>query len=481
MTKPLSRRAALTFPVALAGAAALLSSCAVGPNYQRPQVSAPPAFKRAEPAEKAVPELPRTWWTLFNDPELNDLAEKTLAANLDIRAAVARVEEARAAVRISGGEYYPSVDVGASMRRSRSASSTIASDGTEVNRGRISTTYSAPLSLSYELDLWGRIRRQVEAARNQAQASEAELEFVRQTAVADVAQAYFSIRLLDTQVRIYEESLDLFRRTLELSQTKFKAGLTVETDVLQARTQVNSATAQLIEVRRSRAKQEHAIAIILGLAPAEFSIASRGLPPGIPTVPAGMPGALLVRRPDVAVAERRLAAANAQIGVAQADFLPSFSLTGSVGYQSSRYQDLTDWSNRVWSIAPSLSLPLFQGGRLRGALEQRRAAYQELVANYRSVVLGAYKDVEDQLSDLHLLAQKEEILNATVASAREYERLTELQYRQGITGYLQVIDATQTLLNTELSAAQAHNQRLVATVLLIKAVGGGWSAEVAAR
>lgn len=430
--------------------------------------------------------ISKTWWTLFNDEELSALAEKVLGANLDVQAGVARVEQARAALGTARGGYYPTVTLDPSMRRSRSAgtTTTIEDDdpdtgtvgGTEstTSRGRTNTSYSLPLNLSYELDIWGRLRRQTEDFRETARASESDLEFVRQTAVADLAQAYFGIRLFDTQEEIFRNSLDLFRRSLELSQTKYSAGLSLQTDVLQAQTQVNSSSAQLIEVQRARAKQEHAIAILLGLAPWEFSISPKPLSSSIPVVPAGLPAALLHQRPDVATAERRLAAANAQIGVAQAEFYPSFSLTGSAGYQSSRRQNLTDWSNRVWSISPGISLPLFTGGRLRAMLEERRAAYRELVANYRLSVLNAYRDVEDQLSDLALLAEKAELLDATVTSAREYSRLTELQYRQGITEYLQIIDASQTLLTNELAAAQAQNERLVATVLLIKALGGGW-------
>lgn len=476
--------------IALGFAALALVACTVGPNYHRPEVSTPPAFKRATPTETQPPVISNTWWTLFNDGELSALAERTLATNLDIQASIARVEQARAALGVARGDYFPTITLNPAMRRSHTGSSTVVTTvapgnggldttgGTGVvttsGTGRTTTVYSLPLNLSYELDIWGRLRRQAEYFGQTEKASESDLDFVRQTAVADVAQAYFSIRLFDTQEEVFRRSLELFQRELDLSQTKFKAGLSLQTDVLQAQTQVNSSTAQLIEVRRSRAKQEHAIAILLGVPPSEFSLAPKPLSTAVPVVPVGLPATLLNQRPDVATAERRLAAANAQVGMAQADFYPTFSLTGSVGYQSSSRQNLTNWANHVWSIGPSISLPIFEGGRLRGTLEERRAAYRELVANYRLAVLNAYKDVEDQLSDLHLLAEKADVLNATVAYAREYSRLTELQYKQGITGYLQVIDANQTLLTNELSAAEAQNQRLVATVLLIKALGAGW-------
>ncbi len=483
-----------------------LCSCAVGPNYHRPTVPTPTAFKRANPDEQASPVIPAQWWTLFNDAELTALAERTIAANFDIKAAVARVEESRASLQVSRGDFYPDIALEPSFRRGRSEVTTFAGQGgtttttsgsgssgstttTTTNPsggevavgggGKTTNTFSVPFTLSYELDLWGRVRREVESARYTELASERDLEFVRQTAVTDVAQAYFNIRLYDTQIEIYKNSLDLFRKQLDLTQTKLKAGIALQTDVLQAQTQVNSAMAQVIEVQRSRAKQEHAIAILLGETPEEYTIAAHSLSTAVPKVPAGLPATLLNQRPDVAEAEAKLASANAQIGVAKAEFFPTFSLTGSAGWESSQHQDLISWGNRVWSIAPTVNLPLFEGGKLSGTYQERKAAYRELLANYQSSVIGAYRDVEDQLSDLHLLAQKSETLDATVASAKEYARLTELQYRQGITAYLQVIDANQTLLTNQLSAAEAVNQRLVASVLLIKALGGGWNSPVA--
>jgi len=476
----------------------VLCSCAVGPNYHRPAVPTPTAFKRAKTDETATPVIPSQWWALFNDPELTALAEKTVAANYDIKAAVARVEQSRAALKISRADYYPDIALAPSFRRGRSPVTTFTSNGTSTSQtgstggsgtttapgsgevpigggGKTTNTFSVPFTLSYELDLWGRVRREVESAKYTELASERDLEFVRQTAVSDVAQAYFNIRLYDTQIEIYKNSLDLFRKQLDLTQTKLKAGLALQTDVLQAQTQVNSAMAQVIEVQRSRAKQEHAIAILLGEPPETYSIPVHSLSTAVPKVPAGLPATLLNQRPDVAEAEAKLASANAEIGFAKASFFPTFSLTGSAGWESSQHQDLISWGNRVWSIAPTVNLPLFEGGRLVGTYEQRKAAYRELLADYQSSVINAYKDVEDQLSDLHLLAEKSETLDATVASAKEYSRLTELQYRQGITAYLQVIDANQTLLTNQLAAAQAVNQRLVASVLLIKALGGGWN------
>jgi multidrug efflux system outer membrane protein len=455
-------------PSLIVGVCSAMVSCAVGPNYERPELKVPGAFRRTTEAETAQPALAPNWWTLFNDPTLTRLAEETAAANLDIKAAIARVDQARAATRATAGNFFPVIDANASARRSGNANGT-------------STLYSLPLNLDYEFDVWGRLRRQYESTRNIEQASVADLEFVRQVAVADVAQAYFTLRLYDRQITSFEAALELYRKQLELTDTKYKAGLSLPTDLLQARTQVNSATNQLIDVKRARAKQEHAIAILLGRPPAEVVLEPAPLTTPIPTIPAGLPVNLLSRRPDVAEAEHRLAAANAQIGIATANFFPSFSLGASAGFQGSNVTHLLEWENRVWSIVPGLSLPLFQGGRLSAALAQTKAGYEELVANYRSTVLRSFQDVEDQLSDLHLLAEKAHSLDDTLVSAREYSRLTEIQYRQGLTTYLQVIDANQTLLTNELSAAQAHSQRLSATVLLIKALGGGWAGDETAR
>jgi multidrug efflux system outer membrane protein len=457
-----SVRKRFTASALLAAVGGALASCTVGPNYQRPDLKVPAAYQRSA-APEATPsaEIGNRWWTLFGDPVLTKVADDTVAANLDIRAAMARVDQARESRRAALGNFAPDLNLGASSRRSGNANG-------------VSNQFSLPLTLNYEIDVWGRLRRQYEVYKNSEAASVADLEFVRQSAVAEVVQAYFTIRLSDRQVALLEEALQLYRKQLELTDTKYKAGLALPTDLLQAKTQVNSATNQLIDVRRSRAKQEHAIALLLGRAPSDYSFTRANPALVLPAVPAGLPVNLLARRPDVAESEYRLAAANAQIGLAKANFFPSFTLSSSAGFQSANLSNLLDWEKRVWSFGPSLSLPIFQGGRLTAALAQAKARYEEVMANYRTSVLAALRDVEDQLSELQLLAEKAKSLEETLVSAREYSRLTELQYKQGLTTYLQVIDANQTLLNNELSAAQAESQRLTATVLLIKALGGGW-------
>lgn len=471
----LIRAAEVKGVVVLAGAG-LLTSCAVGPDYRRPEVAVPAGFKSATSTatEPAGPVIATDWWTLFQDEELNRLAPEALAANQDIRAAMSRVESARAAARGARGGFFPAAEVNASAQRSRSPARAGGGSAT-------ANSFTLPLDLSYELDVWGRLRREYEYYDQTAQASAADLAFVRQTVLAEVAQAYFTIRFYDSEVDILERNLALYREQLDLTQTKFRAGLALQTDVLQSQTQVNSSTNDLIEVRRSRAKQEHALAILLGRSPADFSLAPKPTTATLPSVPAGIPSALLSRRPDVAVAEHQLAAANASVGLAKAAFFPSFTISGAIGYQSSAVSHLTDWQNRLWSAGAGLNLPIFQGGRLTAALAAARADYETQVANYRSAVLTAFQDVEDQLSDLRLLGEKAESVEATLVSAREYFRLTELQYKQGLATHLQVIDANQTLLTNEILAAQTRSQRLTATVLLIRALGGGWSPAGAAE
>ena len=463
LNRPGQRWLSSSLIIAACGA---LVSCAVGPNYQRPDLAVPSGYKEPAAPAAAQSAIGADWWTLFNDPALTKLAGETMAANLDIKAAIARVDQAHDSTLSAFGSFFPSIGAAATARRSGSAAGTSA------------TTYTLPVSLSYEVDLWGRLRRQYESAKNSEQATADDLEFVRQTAVANVAQAYFNIRLFDQQITSFEEALDLYNKQLALSKTKMDAGLAPTTDWLQAKTQVNNATNLLIEVQRARAKQEHAIAILLGRPPSDLSLEQAPLTTQIPVVPTSLPVTLLSRRPDVASSEPRLAAANAQIGIAKANFFPSFTLSATGSFVSSNLDNLLDWEKRTWSAGPGLNLSIFQGGQQTAALAQARARYQELVANYRSTVLGAFRDIEDQLSDLKLLADKARSLEETLANARELARLTEIQYRQGLTTYLQVIDANQTLLTNQLSAAQAQSQRLSATVLLIKALGGGWPGEV---
>ena len=473
---PIIRRAAILLAAAMLCFAG--PSCEVGPNYRRPALDVPTKYKSATTQESSPPVLAADWWRLFNDNTLNQLEESAVRANTDLAAAVARVAQARAAARVTQSQFYPVVTLDPSLTRSRSSGS--GANGSTLNgtsttsRARTFTNIQIPFDVSYEIDIWGRIRRLNEAALAQVRVSEDDYQVVLQTLEADVAQNYFTLRSLDSQQRILAQTVTSFRQQVSLTQTQLNAGLVGPTDLLQAQTQLNSTITQEVEIRRQRADVEHALAILLGRPPTELTLESKPLDLTPPSIPAGLPADLLRRRPDVAEAEAALAAASAQIGVAVAQFYPTVTLTGAAGFESIDAAHVLDWEHRFWSIGPSVSIPIFEGGRLRANLQQVRARYNELLANYHGSVLIAFRDVEDSLTDLHMRADAAAAQDQAVQSAREYLRLSEVQYRGGLATYLQVIDAERTLLTNELSAAQLLNQRLISTVLLIKSLGGGW-------
>jgi len=457
------------------------TACKVGPNYQRPPLAVPTTYKSAatpaapatppaasQPAatQPAVTHLATNWWLLFGDPELSALEETTIKENQDIKAAMARVDEARALAGLTKSQFYPQITLNPSVQRSRS-------------RGGTVTNTAVPLQLSYEVDIWGQVRRAYEASKAQLQFSVDDFQVVLQAAQAEVAQDYFTIRSLDAQDAILGRNVDTFRKQVALTQTQFKTGLVSQLDVVQAQAQLNATISQEVDVRRQRADLEHAVAILLGRPPAEFALPVKPLELAPPVIPVGLPSDLLRQRPDVAQAEENLIAANAQIGVATSQFYPAVHLTGAAGFESIDLQHALDWQNRMWSFGPSVSFPVFLGGQLESNLAQAKARYNELLANYRTAVLGAFRDVEDSLTDLHLRADEAQAQELAVQASRDYVRLSQVQYQRGLVNYLTVIDADRTLLANELSAAQILNQRLNATVLLIKALGGGWDARAA--
>jgi len=458
---------------ALAGALVAMTSCSVGPDYERPTLDVPPAYKSATPEEGKAPGLEATWWTLFGDPRLTELEEAAIRANQDLKAAVARVDQARAATRLVRSDLFPSIIFDPTVDRVRTSPNVARASG----RALAVTDIRVPLDLSYEVDLWGRIRRSVETSEAQARATANDLVVVLHTIQADVAQTYFTLRLFDSQIEIVGRNLESYRRQLSLLETQFRAGLVGRITVVQAETQLNSVLAQETDLRRQRTDLEHALATLLGRPPSGLSIPPAPLNLTPPTVPAGLPADLLRRRPDVAEAEQYLAAASAQIGVAEAQFYPALRLTAAAGFESLDLRHLPDWQSRIWSIGAGLVAPLFQGGRLDANLQQARARFEELLAAYRSRVLVAFRDVEVALTDIHLQAEASQAQARAVESSREYLRLAETQYQQGLLNYFQVIDAQRTLLANELSAAQTLNQRLLATVLLIKAIGAGWEGQ----
>jgi multidrug efflux system outer membrane protein len=466
---------------------ALIPSCTVGPNYKRPDEQLPTTFR--SPATQLAPgTLGRDWWQLFGDPVLDQLIQDARAANTDVQAAMARVAQARAAARVTGSQFYPVITADPSMSRNRTPSTgnpafaTVGGGGTTAGGsstgagagGRTVSSYRIPFDLTYEVDIWGRVRRSYEASQASARASAYDFEVVLQTLESDVAQNYFNIRFLDLQARIVGQTVESYRRQLDLTNKQFRAGLVGQTDMAQAESQLNSTLTQEVEIQRQRLDAEHALAVLLGRPASDVTVAVMPLDLAPPPIPQILPGELLRRRPDVAEAEQNLVAANANVGVAIANFYPTLQLNAAAGFQSTDFQSILNWQQRFWSIGPSLAMPIFEGGRLTASLEQARARYDELVATYRGTVLGAVRDVEDSLTDLRLRAEAARVQELAVRSSREYLRLAQLQYTQGLISYLTVIDAERTLLNNELSAAQILDQRLTSTVLLIKSMGGGW-------
>ncbi len=453
----------------------LVGGCAAGPDYERPAAPAPGAFREIPPGWKeAEPrdEIARgRWWELFGDAELNALAERVESGNYSVAAAAARYRAAQAAVAISRSGLFPTVDADASVTRSRSPRGAIG--GTTA--GRHFTNFSAGVSASWEVDLWGRVRRDLEAAGAEAEASAADLAAARLSLQAELATSYFRLRLLDVQKRLLEDTAAAFARARELTENRYRAGVAARGDVVQADAQLKSAAAQALDLGVERAQLEHAIAILAGLPPSELTIAPRpDYTAALPPIPPGLPSALLERRPDVAAAERRVAAANARIGVAQSAYFPQLLLSASLGYRSSEAASWLSAPSRFWSLGPALAQSLFDAGLRRAQSEQALALYDATVADYRQVTLSAIAEVEDNLAALRILGEEAGLQEAAVRAAQESLRITLNQYRAGTVGFLDVVQVQTALLEEQRAAANLLNRRLAATVALVRALGGGW-------
>jgi multidrug efflux system outer membrane protein len=467
---------AISFLLMAATSVAALPS--VGPDYAKPAAPVPAAYRDAETSgawKMAVPAdaLARgAWWTLFGDTALNELETQALAANQDLRAAAARVEQARAAAGLARSSAWPQLAVGGSVVREQSSTTT-----ENVVPDTLTTTYRAPLTAAWELDLFGRVRRLNESARADAAASAALFESVRLSLTADVAANYFSLRGLDREVALVRETVGLRRRSLDLVAARRSGGAATELDTARAETELANAEAEAAALANQRAALQNALAVLVG-EPAPGFVLPVELTPAAspPAVPAGLPAELLERRPDIAAAERALAAANARIGVAKAAFFPAISLTGSAGFASADLEQLTQADSRIWSIGPSLYLPIFQGGRNRANLARSRAAFDEAVAIFRARVLGAFRDVQDALTATHLLAEQSAAQERGLVAARRAATLAQTRYEAGFVAYFEVIEAQRTALATERAAVQLAARRLTNSVALLKALGGGWQA-----
>ncbi|MCL2656000.1 MAG: efflux transporter outer membrane subunit [Betaproteobacteria bacterium] len=454
----------------LACAATLLCSCAVGPDYVRPSTPTPAEYKEAQGWQPATPqdEIPRgNWWGVFKDATLDGLMHEVDINNLNVQAAEAQYRQAQALTDQASAALFPVIQASVGETRSTGALSSTQHGSTQNN-------FSALLNASWELDVWGKLRRGREAAEASAEASAADFESARLAARAQLATSYFQLRVLDAQRQLLEETTLAYERALKITRNQFASGVVTKADVAQAESQLYSTRASLLDTKLARAQTEHAVALLVGKAPADFSLADAELTDTTPEVPPGLPSTLLQRRPDIAAAERRMAASNAQIGVAVAAFYPSLTLSASGGYQSSSFSDWFSLPNRVWSLGPQFAATLFDGGARSAAQRQSEAAYDAVVANYRQTVLTAFQEVEDNLVALRMLTQEQTNQTAARNAARVSLNIVSNQYRAGTVTYLNVVQAQTTLLSAENTLLNTRNRRLAASVGLIKALGGGW-------
>jgi NodT family efflux transporter outer membrane factor (OMF) lipoprotein len=452
---------------------AQLAACAVGPEYVRPAVEAPPAFKEYKDWKIAQPrdlEIRGKWWNAFNDPLLNALEEQVNVSNQNLAEAQARFREAKALVQEARAGYFPEVSGSVSTERAGRG----AQGGSAA---KVSNIHALTSDAKWEADVWGRIRRTVEANQADAEASAADLEATRLSIQAELAQTYFQLRTADSQQQLFERTVADYQRSLQLTQNQYAAGVVAKENVVLAETQLKTAQAQSIDIGVQRAQLEHAIALLIGKPASSFALTPALLTAAIPPVPVGVPSTLLERRPDIAAAERQVAAANADIGIAVAAYFPDLLVSATAGFSSSSLAKWLTVPNRFWSVGPELALTLFDAGARRARTDQAIAAYDAEVAAYRQVVLTGFKEVEDNLAALRILEQEAQVQNEALQSARLSVALTNNQYKAGIVSYLNVITVQTTALGNERTAVDLQNRRLVACILLIKALGGGWRRE----
>ena len=467
----LSKVLIISLPIALT----LLAGCASAPPYQRPAIALPAQFKQAttaaqdagiwRPVQPQDAPAPEAWWRLYADPDLDRLQQQAASANLGIAQAVARLRAAQAAVAGSRAGLLPSLGASGTATRARSATG---------SGGGTNNSYSLGLNASWELDLWGRLSGAVDASQAQAQASSADLAAARLSLQASLAQAYFALRTAEAQQRLLQESLAAYEQSWQLTRNRERAGVASSADVAQAEAQYKSTQAQLIEAGTSRAQLEHALAALLGLAPAAFDLPATGLLPAPPLVPAELPAELLRRRPDIAAAERRVAAANADLGVARTAYFPALTLSGAAGYRGARLSDLVSAPQLFWSLGPALAATLFDGGARDAAVESARAALDLATAGYRQSVLTALQEVEDNLAAATSLAQQQQVQTEAVAAAQRALDVVSNQYRAGTVAYLNVLSAQTTGLAARRSLIDVQGRRLVAVNTLLKNVAGRW-------
>lgn len=467
--------------VALLGGAAF----AGGPKYTKPDAPVPQSWQSPVPWQIASPldSLPKNaWWKLFGDPELDQYEERAMSSNQTLKAATSRLAEARAFARVASSGLYPELDAGANGQRERLSANRPTNGARIVPNAVTQNVFSIPFTLNYEIDLFGRVRHSLEAANASLQASAADLENVRLMVTSELAADYFQLRELDAEMAVVQKAIDFEKEGLHLVENRHNGGAVSGLDVAQQQTVLDSSYTQLALLQQQRSQFEHAVAALQGLPASEFKAPVRGLDVLPPVIPVAVPSELIQRRPDIATAEREVATANAQIGVAKSAFYPSLSLGGTgFGFQSQDIAKLVDAPSAVWSVGLSLLEPVIAGGRNRAQLANARAAYDENVANYRESVLTAFQQVEDAISGLNALAAASDSQQRTVGDAERTLTLANARYTGGLVTYLDVITAQEQVLTNERLSTQIQGQRLVTSVLLVKALGGGWdSSSIAA-
>jgi NodT family efflux transporter outer membrane factor (OMF) lipoprotein len=462
------------------------TGCEVGPKYVKPAVPFPPAFKEPLPpnatntsewkAAKPNDQAERgKWWEIFGDVQLNDFEDQLTQANQNLQLAEARLRQARAAIRFNRASEFPSISLSPSILNERESANQPYFNQALANNGTGNFTF--PFELSYEVDLWGRVRRSVSAAKEQAQATAGDVETAKLSLHAELALDYFGLRSADLQKRLLDETVETYARALKITEDRYNGGAAPRADVEQARTQLDAARVLETDIVQTRANYEHAIAVLVGKTPAQFSMAPiTGYVLRPPPIPVGVAGALLERRPDVAAAERRVAAANDQIGIAKAAYFPQVTIGAAAGLQSAQASNWFNWPSRLWAVGPSVSQVIFDGGRRRAVSEGVRANYDATVALYRQDSLTAFQEVEDNLVALNVLSKEVEQQKEATAAAEKTLELFTKRYQDGVDTYLQVVTSQTTALQNERNDIDLRQREMDASVLLVKAVGGGWDA-----
>jgi len=453
----------------------LVAGCTVGPKYQRPAAEVPPAYKEVgdwKPAQPNDQNLGTNWWEIFQDPQLNALEAQVNVSNQNLKAAEAQYTQARAILRYSRADYFPTITTNPSANRIKTSSNR--SPRSPVFNGITYSDIAIPFELSYQVDVWGRVRRTVESYRDQAQASAADLATVNLSMHTQLALFYFQARLLDAEEQLLNSTVTQYEQALELIESRFEGGIDSELQVQQARTQLETTRAQAIDVGVARAQYEHAVAVLMGKPPASFNLAPLPLTMPPPPIPAGLPSELLERRSDIAAAERRMAAANAQIGVAKAAYYPLVNLAAIGGFESGFPSTLISGPSVIWSAGPSAVFTLFDVGRRRAASDEAIAFYDQSVANYRQTVLTGFQQVEDNVAALRILEHEAQVQDKAVIAAQKYLELAWTRYKGGVTSYLEVTTAQSAALSDELTAVNILGRRMVDAVTLVQALGGGW-------